>query len=332
MTTLSPANPSIADEKPKHTTTQQSWHRSQLMWGWLFLSPWIIGFLIFTLMPIVVSLMLSFTDFNLNTPDQIHFIGTQNWEKLLAGLFDIKDAPLKDIKIQNAFFVTVRFAFLSVSLSLAIAIALAGLLTSKKLWGRRFFSVLYYLPYMVPAVSGIFIWQAFLNGQTGYLNRFLRLFGLEGPNWFQDVNSIIPAFIMMSLWGIGNAMLTMMAAMQGVSQELYEAAEVDGASPIVKFFRITLPMISPVVFYNLILSIIGTLQYFVVPYIVTQGTGRPNDTAYFFNMHLYKTAFTYQEMGYGATQAWFIFIFAMLVTVILFATARFWVYYGGGDA
>jgi multiple sugar transport system permease protein len=185
---------------------------------------------------------------------------------------------------------------------------------------------------MVPAVSGVFIWQAFLNGQTGYLNRFLRLFGIEGPNWFQDVNFVIPAFIMISLWGIGNAMLTMMAAMQGVSQELYEAAEVDGANPAVRFFRITLPMISPVLFYNLILSIIGTLQYFVVPYIVTQGTGRPNDTAYFFNMHLYKTSFIYQDMGYGATQAWFIFLFAMLLTIILFVSARWWVYYGGGDA
>lgn len=332
MTTLNPATPSLAD-KPKPAANKRTWHQNQQLWGWLFLSPWIIGFLVFTLVPILVSLGLSFTDFTLSHPETTKFIGTQNWTKLIAGLLNL-DIPgvTKDVKIQNAFFVTVRFAFLSVSLTLAVAVGLAGMLTSKNLWGKRFFRILFYLPYIVPAVSGVFIWQAFLNGQTGYLNRLLRVFGIDGPNWFQDVNWIIPAFILINLWGIGNAMLTMMAAMQGVSVELYEAAEVDGANQLVKFFRITLPMISPVLFYNLILSVIGTLQYFVVPYIVTEGTGRPGDSAFFYNMHLYKTAFLYQDMGYGATQAWFIFLFAMLLTVILFVSARFWVYYGGGDA
>jgi len=155
MTTLNPATPSLA-EKPKHVATQQSFHRNQQMWGWIFLSPWIVGFLAFTLIPIIVSLALSFTDFKLSDPSAIKFIGLQNWEKLFAGLLNI-DAPFKDAKIQNAFFVTVRFAVLSVSLTLAVAVGLAGMLTSKNLWGKRFFRILYYLPYMVPAVSGVFI-------------------------------------------------------------------------------------------------------------------------------------------------------------------------------
>jgi multiple sugar transport system permease protein len=332
MTTLNPASPSIV-EKPKQLASEQHWHRWHKIWGWIFLSPWIVGFLAFTLVPIVVSLVLSFTDYTLADPSAAKFVGLANWTRLFAGLTNSQvPGIVTDVNVGNAFWVTIRFAFLSVSVTMAVAVAMAGLLTSKHLVGKRIFRVLYYMPYMVPAVSGIFIWLAFLNGQSGYLNRLLAVFGIEGPNWFQDIAWVTPAFIMISLWGIGNAMLTMMAAMQGVPAELYEAAEVDGASGVVKFFRITLPMISPVLFYNLILSIIGTLQYFVVPYIVTEGTGRPADSAYFYNMHLYKTAFLYQDMGYGSTLAWFIFIVAMLMTVVLFVSARWWVYYGGGEA
>jgi multiple sugar transport system permease protein len=126
-------------------------------------------------------------------------------------------------------------------------------------------------------------------------------------------------------------MLTMLATMQGVPTELYEAAEVDGAGAWSKFYKITVPMISPVIFYNLVLSVIGLMQYFVVPYIVTRGTGQPNNAAYFFNMHLYKTAFTFFDMGYGATQAWLIFLVALVLTIILFSTSRRWVYYAGGE-
>jgi multiple sugar transport system permease protein len=332
MATLNPASPSIV-EKTKPASTQQNWHRWQQIWGWIFLSPWIIGFLAFTLVPIVVSLILSFTNFQLTDPSAAKFIGLDNWARLFSGITGrvIEGIPA-DNDIGNAFWVTIRFAFLSVSITLATAVGLAALLSSKNLVGKRFFRVLYYMPYMVPAVSGIFIWMAFLNGQSGYLNRILSHLGITGPNWLQEVAWVIPAFILISLWGIGNAMLTMMAAMQGVPAELYEAAEVDGANGVVKFFRITLPMISPVLFYNLILSVIGTLQYFVVPYIVTEGTGRPDDAAYFYNMHLYKTAFVFKDMGYGATQAWFIFLIALALTIVLFASARWWVYYGGGDA
>lgn len=332
MATLNPASPSLA-EKTQPASNQQHWHRWQQIWGWIFLSPWIIGFLAFTLVPIVVSLVLSFTNFQLSDPSAAKFVGLDNWLRLISGIThqSIPGIPA-DNDIGNAFWVTIRFAFLSVSITLATAVGLAALLSSKNLVGKRFFRVLYYMPYMVPAVSGIFIWMAFLNGQSGYLNRTLALLGISGPNWLQDVAWVIPAFIMISLWGIGNAMLTMMAAMQGVPAELYEAAEVDGANGLVKFLRITLPMISPVLFYNLILSVIGTLQYFVVPYIVTEGTGRPDDAAYFYNMHLYKTAFVFKDMGYGATQAWFIFLIALGLTLILFATARWWVYYGGGEA
>lgn len=293
----------------------------QRKWGWIFLSPWIIGFVIFTAAPIIFSFILTFTDFNLGNPQAAKFVGLKNWQSLITDPLSL-----------TALGVTFRFALIALPVGIILPLALAALLNSKYLFGKRVWRVLFYMPYMVPAVSSIFVWQSFLNGQTGWLNRLLRLIGIaDPPNWLQDVNWILPAFVLMGIWGVGNAMLTMLATMQGVPTELYEAADVDGANGWTKFRRITIPMISPVIFYNLVLSVIGLMQYFVVPYIVTRGTGQPGNSAYFFNMHLYKTAFTFFNMGYGATQAWLIFLIALILTAILFATSRRWVYYASGD-
>jgi multiple sugar transport system permease protein len=295
--------------------------QQQRRWGWIFLSPWIIGFTLFTAAPIVVSFAFTFTNFSLAEPENIQFVGLRNWQKLFS-----------DPLALQALTVTLKFALIAVPFGLALPIGLAALLNSKQLFGKRIWRTLFYMPYMVPIVSSVFIWQSFLNGQTGWLNRLLRLVGItEPPNWLQDENWILPAFMLMGIWGVGNAMLTMLATMQGVPTELYEAADVDGAGAWTKFRKITLPMISPVIFYNLVLSVIGLMQYFDVPYIVTRGTGQPNNAAYFFNMHLYKTSFTFFDMGYGATQAWLIFLVALALTIFLFATARRWVYYASGD-
>ncbi len=311
----------VADGRSTRTPRTQSLMQQQRLWGWIFLSPWIFGFVVFTAAPIIFSFALTFTDFNLGKPDEAKFVGLQNWQLLLTDPLAI-----------TALSVTIRFALIAVPVGILLPLGMAALLNSKRLLGKRIWRLLFYLPYMVPAVSGIFIWQSFLNGQTGWLNRLLRIFGIaDPPNWLQDANWIIPAFVLMGVWGVGNAMLTMLATMQGVPTELYEAADVDGANGWTKFRKITLPMISPVIFYNLVLSVIGLMQYFVVPYIVTRGTGQPGQSAYFFNMHLYKTAFTFFNMGYGATQAWLIFIVALVLTIILFATSRRWVYYASGD-
>ncbi len=301
---------------PRKLSTLQRQRR----WGWFFLSPWLIGFFMFTFVPIVVSLFFSFTNFTLSKPDQIQIIGFANWQKLFA-----------DPLAMNALGVTIGFALLSLPVAVGVPILVAALLNSKFLIAKPVFRLLFYLPYMVPAISGVFVWQAFLNGQTGWLNRLLRSVGMNPPNWLQDATWIGPAMVLMSLWGIGNAVLITLATMQGVPQELYDASKVDGANAITAFFRITLPMISPVIFYNLILNTIGLLQFFIVPYVLTEGTGRPNGAAYFFNMHLYKTAFLFQDMGYGATMAWFIFLMALGLTIILFSTSRRWVYYAGGE-
>ncbi len=301
--------------EPQSRTLQQQ----QRLWGWIFLSPWIIGFTLFTAAPIIMSLGFTFTNFSLSSTDPIEFVGLANWQKLLT-----------DPLALTALGVTLKFAALAVPIGIILPLGLAVLLNAKHLFGKRIWRTLFYMPYMVPAVSGIFIWMSFMNAQAGWLNRFLKLIGIQDPpNWLGDASWILPAFVFMGIWGVGNAMLTMLATIQGVPTELYEAADVDGANSVIKFFRITLPMISPVIFYNLVLSVIGLMQYFVVPYVVTRGTGQPGNSAYFFNMHLYKTAFTFFDMGYGATQAWLIFIVALILTVGLFLSSRYWVYYAG---
>jgi multiple sugar transport system permease protein len=297
----------------------------QRRWGWIFMSPWIIGFLAFTLVPIVASLIFTFTNFNLGKSDPPQFIGLQNWQRLL-----------KDSDLATSLGVTIKFALLALPIGIIIPIAMASLLQSKHLKLKRIWTTLFYMPYIVPAVSTAFVWKAFLAGDTGWLNRLLRLVGIANPpNWVLDANWIMPAFLMIGVWGVGNTMLITLASMQGVPTELYEAAQVDGADGWTQFARITLPMITPVIFYNLVLSVIGLMQFFTLPYVMTGGNsgtpGDPNKAALFINLYYYKTAFSYLDMGYGATIAWLIFIIGLAATALLFATAPLWVYYSSGD-
>ncbi|MBX3080600.1 MAG: sugar ABC transporter permease [Anaerolineae bacterium] len=310
----------LANANVSTTPSGVSMQERQRRWGWVFLSPWLIGFTVFSAIPIIASLVFTFTEFNLNNPE-IKFVGLDNWAKLF-----------NDPLTLTSLGVTLKFALLSLPVSILLPLGLATLLNSKSLMGKSIWRPLFYMPYIVPAVSSIFVWQSVLNGETGWINRILKLLGVvDPPSWLKDANWIFGAFILIGIWGVGNAMLTMLATMQGVPTELYEAAEVDGANAWIKWYKITLPMISPVIFYNMVLSVIGLMQYFVVPYIITNGTGQPGTSAYFFNMHLYKTAFKFFDMGYGATLAWVIFLIALGLTLILFTTANRWVYYSGGD-
>src|SRR5690606_22076685 len=210
-------------------------------------------------------------------------------------------------------------------------VALASLLDSKWLVGKPLFRTLFYMPYVVPVVSAIFIWQGVLNNSSGWLNRILRSSGVVGPNWLDDVNWIYPALVIIGLWGLGNAFLITLASMQAVPTAYYEAALVDGAGPFARFRHITLPMISPVVFYNLVLSIIGLMRYFEVPFILSNGTGRPGSSTMFFNIHFYKTSFVFFDMGYGSALAWLLFAITMAFTGLLFYSARYWVFYAAEE-
>jgi multiple sugar transport system permease protein len=286
------------------------------MWGYLFISPFIVGILGFTLIPTVATLVMSFTNFTLSGAPT-SFIGVTNYQRLF-----------RDSQIWSSLLVTVRFAAIALPVGLILPLGLALMLNSKSLRAKSLFRTLFYFPYIVPFVAAIFVWGALLNAETGWINQFLRWVGVANPpNWLNSVVWIYPALVILGLWGIGNAMLIFLASLQGVPTELYNAAEIDGAGWWQSMWNVTLPMISPVIFYNLTLSIVGLFQYFTVPLVLNQGTGAPGGTTMFYNLYLYKVFFTYQNMAYGATMAWLLFVIILVVTLVLFRTSRYWVYY-----
>jgi multiple sugar transport system permease protein len=297
--------------------------------GLLFLSPWIFGFLAFTLLPTLATLFFSFLD--LKITDGIFsapkFVGLENYQQLFKDplVWNTSGAP-------GSLWVTIRFGLIALPIGIFAPLGLALLMNSKWLKGQNLFRSLFYMPYIVPFVAAVFLWGGMLNPESGWINRALMSLGVPKENvplWANDINWVYPAYVIMGIWGIGNAMLIMLSGLQGVPTELYDAAKVDGANPWGSFWNVTFPMISPVIFYNLVLSIVGLFQYFLVPLVVNQGTGRPGGATNFFNLYLYKTFFTYQDMSYGSTLAWFLFLVILAVTLVLFGTAKYWVYYAG---
>ncbi len=303
--------------------------RREMQHGMLFISLWIFGFFVFTFLPMIATLFFSFlnlkiTDGILSTPD---FAGLQNYMRLLKDplVWSTGATP-------GSFWVTLRFGLLALPVGIIVPLILALLMNSPHLKGQSLFRTLFYMPYIVPFVAAIYLWGGMLNPESGWINRTLMYFGMAKENvplWANDVNWVYPAYVLMGIWGIGNAMLIMLAGLQGVPTDLYDAAKTDGANGWQTFWNVSFPMISPVIFYNVVLSVVGLFQYFQVPLVVNQGTGRPGGHTFFYNLYLYKTFFTYQDMSYGSTLAWFLFLFVLVVTVILFSTAKYWVHYSG---
>jgi ABC-type sugar transport system permease subunit len=292
-------------------------------WGLFFISPWLIGFCLFYLAPMVISAGFSVLDFTLSNPEATTFIGLGNWQRMLSSA-----------ETWTSLWITFRFALISLPIGMGAALALAILLNSKDLIGRNIFRTLFYAPTMVPGIASILIWAQMLNSNTGWINRFLESLGVQalGPNglrWLDDPNIIYIAYTFIGIWGIGNTVLIYLASLQGVPTELYEAANIDGASWWRRLWNITLPMITPVIFYNLITGIVGLLQYFIVPWLLNNGSGYPEGSTRFFMVLFYKQAFNFQNMGYGSALAWLIFLVALAITLFLFGTARYWVYYAG---
>jgi multiple sugar transport system permease protein len=306
--------------KPSSRPAQKSLNleRQQTKWGYLFVAPWIIGFLIFTLVPVLATLVLAFTNYNPVQPENVRFIGFQNW-RIMAG----------DAKVGASLLVTVKYAALAIPITFAFGLGLASLVNSESLSGKEIFRTLFYSTSMIPVVAAGVIWAGVANTQTGWLNRGIEFIGLPGPDWLNSVVWIYPLLVLIGLWGVGNLMLTLLAGMQGVSTELYEAATMDGAGAVRKFFSITLPLITPVIFYNLTLMLIGAFKYFDLAYVLKNGTGNPQDATLFYALNFYKNAFVYNLMGYGSALAWVLFVIVLVLTVILFWSANRWVYYAG---
>ena len=297
--------------------------------GMLFISPWIFGLLAFTLIPMIATLVFTFMDLKITDGilKEPKFVGLDNY----ATLFN-------DSRVWNAsansspgsMWITIRFALIALPVGILVPIGIALLMNNKHLLGRNFFRSMFYMPYIIPFVASVYLWGGVLNPVTGWVNKILLSFGIPAgslPGWANDINWVYPTYVIMGIWGIGNAFLTLLASMQSVPTELYDAAKVDGAGPIASFINITFPMITPVIFYNLILSVVGLFQYFLVPLVVNQGTGEPGGATNFINLYIYKTFFSFQNMSYGATLAWMLFVVILIVTIVLFSTSKYWVYY-----
>jgi multiple sugar transport system permease protein len=293
--------------------------RREALWGYLFISPWIIGFLWFTLGPMLASLAFTFTNINLAQETPLAFVGLKNWQTLLG-----------DQQAWDSLGVTFRFAILQLPIIMVLPFLLAIGLNSRYLKGPGTFRVLFFLPYVIPFVAGVLIWQGMLNLETGWVNQVLRFLGVEDPpNWLNDSAVIYPALVTIGVWGIGAGIIVNLAGLRGIPTELYDAARIDGAGWWAALRHITLPMMSPVIFYTLVLGIVDVLQYFLVPLVLNNGTGEPAGTTFFFNLYLYKNFFTYQNMAYGATLAWLLFAVTLVISLIVFRTSRRWVYYAG---
>jgi multiple sugar transport system permease protein len=311
------AAPLLADRPPRRVRWSTLTARDSLA-GLAFVAPWIIGFALFTALPMIASLVLSLTDFDPRSPDQIHFIGLANYLEMT-----------RDPVLLESLWVTVRFALLVVPVSLAAALGVAMLVNSTLLPGRNVFRTLFYMPMQIPIVASTVVWIGVLNAQNGWLNLALGAAGIPGPEWLTSTFWVHPALTLMGLWGIGNMMLIFLAGLQSVPTELYDAARVDGAGRFATFRHITLPMISPVLFYNLIIALIATFQYFTQAYVMSNGRGDPARATLFFNLNLYREGFGFFHMGYASALAWLLFAIVLGLTLILFRTAGSWVYQGG---
>lgn len=298
--------------------------KTDLRNGLLFAAPWIVGFVGLVAYPIVMSIYYSFCSFDAISPP--HWIGTENYRILFT----------EDELFWRSLWNTLYMIVFGLPIGLLASLVLAFLL-NLKVRGMAFYRTIYYLPSITPIVAASALWMWLLNPQIGLVNEMigwfgtaLRLVGLpapEGPGWLIDPAWAKPALIFMGLWGAGGGMLIYLAGLQDVPEPLYEAADLDGASSWKKLRHITLPMLSPIIFFNVVMGLIGSFQYFTQVYVMTGGG--PQDATLFYALHLFNNAFLNFKMGYASAMAWILFIITLACTLIVFKTSARWVYYSG---
>jgi multiple sugar transport system permease protein len=288
-----------------------SFRKRQILAGYLFIAPVILGYLIWVAGPMLMAIWLSLTEWDMLRPAT--FVGLGNYQQML-----------QDDLFWKSLAVTFYFTLVSVPLSLALGFAVA-LLVNVNVRGIAFFRMLFYLPSIVPLVVNAVLWLWIFNSELGLLNAVIRWFGLPRVLWFQDSNWAMPALILMSMWSIGGAMMIFLAGLQGIPQHLYEAAEIDGASYWARFRHVTIPMMSPVIFFNLVIGLIGALQTFVPGYLMTQGG--PQNATLFYGLYIFRSAFRDFKMGYAAALSWVLFAIVLLLSLLVFRYLGRMVYY-----
>lgn len=286
-------------------------------WGYIFLLPWLVGLIIFWIGPILASMVFAVTEYDvLSTPQ---FVGLENFSRAFTG--DKLFWP----SLGRTFYYSLVVVPITVVGSLMLAILL-----NQKLKGTNIFRTLFFLPHLTPAVALAVLWVWLFHPRVGPINSLLQTaFEIQGPGWLTSKEWALPALIIISLWAAlgGNTMLIFLAGLQGVPQELLEAAEIDGAGTWSKFRNVTLPMISPTLLFNLILGVIGALKVFTLAFVATQGG--PSYSTWFYALHIYQQAFAYYRMGYGAALAWIFVVILLVFTYLQLAASKRWVYYGG---
>jgi multiple sugar transport system permease protein len=281
--------------------------------GYLYISPWLLGFLIFTAFPLFSSIWISLTEWNLFSAPK--FVGFANYSKLFS-----------DPLFWQALKVTGKYVFISVPLRLIIGFSLA-LLLNNKIVGMGIYRTIFYLPNVTSGVAVSLLWLWIFNPEFGILNAILLKMGIVGPAWLMSETWALPAIIIMSLWTVGGSMIIYLAGLQGIPSQLYEAVDIDGGSWLAKLRNVTIPMMTPIVFYNLIMGIIGSFQVFTDAYIMTNGG--PHNATLFYVLYLYRNAFQYFEMGYASALAWVLFLMTLGLTIVVFKSSPLWVYYEG---
>jgi len=282
--------------------------------GWAFIAPWLVGFVVFTAGPFIASLFLSLTDWDV--AGMWKLVGTRNYERMLTGEDDLFVIGVKN----TAFYVLFNVPGVQV-----IALLLAALL-NQPIRGIALYRTIFYLPAVTAGVATAYLWANILS-KSGLLNTMLGWTGIDGPNWLYSIEWSMPAIIIYSLWNVGTPMLIYLAALQGVPVHLHEAAMIDGAGVWHRFRNITVPMITPAVFFNIVLGIIGSFQVFTAAFIIT--AGGPANATLVYILHLYRSAFENGKMGYASALAWFLFLVILAFTIAQLLMARFWVYYEG---
>jgi multiple sugar transport system permease protein len=288
--------------------------------GWLWVSPWVIGFVAFLLLPMGLSAYYSLTDYPLL--ERPLWVGAENYRRLLS-----------DPVFHGVVLKTLLYAAIFIPLATGLSLAIAALIHAKAggEHGAKFAQAAVFLPTLVPATASAMVWLWLFNGENGLVNRAMSLIGLPALNWLTDSRLALLAIIIMSLWGVGQMVVVYAAAFRDVPRSLYEAADLDGLNSARQFWNITLPMISPVVLFNVITLTIGTLQVFVIPYVITKATpGGDPRAMYLFAMYMYDKAFVYSEMGYACAMAWIQMVATLLLTGAMFLLSKQAVYYRGG--
>lgn len=288
--------------------------RHEAALGYVFILPWLVGFFVFTLGPMVASFLLSFTEYAIISPPE--FLGLKNF----ATIF------LDDPSFWDALRVTLTYAVFAVPMGISASLLIA-ILMNQPIPGVRLWRTIYYLPAVVSGVAVAMLWVWIFHSEFGIVNLALRAIGIRGPAWLADPDWALWALILMSLWTVGSGMIVKLAGLQGIPSELYEAASIDGANWWHRFWKITLPMLSPVLFFNVVMGIINTFQYFTNAYVMTGGG--PGRATLFYNLYLYQNAFTYFKMGYASALAWILFVIILTLTLLIFKSSPFWVYYEG---